>query len=885
MELKGYQQINLNALDRYLSCVDTYNDAAKGFYAFWQTNNPPVTPFPGTTVEPYKDNVRCAPHICLKVPTGGGKTFIASAALKVAMEHINPPYKVVVWLVPSNAILEQTLRNLRNTQHPYRQRIDTDFAGRVEVFDKQQVLMGQGFSLTMVRENLCILVMSFDSFRTANKDGRKVYQDNGYLQSFAGLPGAVADEAGEIQLMSVLQALHPVVIVDESHNAVSKLSEQMLNDLHPSLVLDLTATPRTNSNVICYTDALELKRCNMVKLPVIVYNHSNKAQVIDSALHLQRSLEETAKKQKGRYIRPIVLFQAESKQTGTEDRATFEKIKQNLLDLRIPEEQIKIKTAEIDELKGHDLMSPACPVRYIITINALKEGWDCPFAYILASLADKSSSVDVEQIVGRVLRLPYASRNTADVLNLSYVLTASAKFQETLQNVVKGLNHAGFSDRDYRAFAAEENLPSRQETPLNPSCLFPDTTSSILSLDDNEVDMSQITFVPAEQTMSADETEHIVPANTGSVSVPQKLPAAVAEIINNAQQEAHNMDEIIKTDESMVAPELAPAVKTATIQSIFSKSASEVILPKFFVPNDSPQGCLFGDNKPIELRGEHLLKNFQLSRQAADITFTVAESNMYAVDINEQTDDHTPQYRKVQGQTYAFILDYIRRAGSFEKKIRLCSQTVADMMGKMIPLTQKDIQQYVARIFETFNEETLEDFMRHLQEYTQVIKDKIIGLEDNFKAEEFRKLLDTDRIELLPAYHIPVKITLKSPVSGIPKMLHTKEDDVNGFESEVINDVANLENVEWWTRNVEKKDFFINGFINHYPDFIIHTKSGKTVLLETKGDHLDAEKKIRLGRMWANKAGKGYRYCLVYKNRRVENAYTKDEFIDMLRQL
>ena len=116
-------------------------------------------------------------------------------------------------------------------------------------------------------------------------------------------------------------------------------------------------------------------------------------------------------------------------------------------------------------------------------------------------------------------------------------------------------------------------------------------------------------------------------------------------------------------------------------------------------------------------------------------------------------------------------------------------------------------------------------------------------------------------------------------------MLHTKEESVNGFEAGVINDVANLESVEWWTRNVEKRGFFINGFINHYPDFIIKTKKGKIILLETKGDHLDAEKKIRLGNLWASKAGNDYRYCLVYKDREVEGAYTKEKFLEMLGNL
>lgn len=883
MELKGYQQTNLDALDRFLSCVEKNKDTEKGFYEFWQTNNPPLTPFPGTIIEPYKDNVKGAPHVCHKVPTGGGKTFIASAALKVAMSHINPLYKVVVWLVPSKAILAQTLRNLRNKQHPYRQRIDTDFQNRVEVFDKQQALTGHGFTLTTVRENLCILVMSFDSFRTNNKEGRKVYQENGYLQSFAPLVATQLDGDDEVQLMKVLQAVHPLVVVDESHNATSKLSEQMLNDLQPSLVIDLTATPRENSNIICFTDALELKRNNMVKLPVIVYNHTSKSQVIDSALHLQRRLEVTAMQEtKGNYIRPIVLFQAESRQQGAEDRETFEKVRQTLIDLKIPAEQVKIKTADIDELKGVDLMSPACPVRYIITINALKEGWDCPFAYILASLADKSSAVNVEQIVGRVLRLPHATRNESDILNLSYVLTASAKFQETLDNVVKGLNRAGFSDRDYRSIdAAKPTEEPKSPAVVNPASLFP--VEEPKPLKDDDVDTEESTFAPVPYDQIGNMAVSMAKEESAYTSVE---PAAVADILENAKRQAKEIDKQIADNEDfMITPDIAPQVKTATIQSLFADSAKKVVLPMFFVANDSPQSCLFDRPNEIRLEGQHLLKSFKLSAQPADITFAAAETSMYKVDVDEKTDEHAPRYEKVKGATYNYILDYIRQAEDFEAKLRRCSNVVAERMGKMIPLTQKDIQGYVARIFESFTEAQLEDFMRHLQEYTETIKKKISTLEDEHKEKEFRRLLDTDQIVAKQTYFIPNKITLKSPSQGITKMLHTKEESVNGFEAEVINDVANLDSVEWWTRNVEMRGFYINGFINHYPDFIIKTKKGKIVLLETKGDHLEAEKKIRLGNLWANKAGNDYRYCLVYKDRKVDGAYTKSEFIEMMKSL
>ncbi|HAD11902.1 MAG TPA: restriction endonuclease, partial [Saprospirales bacterium] len=108
---------------------------------------------------------------------------------------------------------------------------------------------------------------------------------------------------------------------------------------------------------------------------------------------------------------------------------------------------------------------------------------------------------------------------------------------------------------------------------------------------------------------------------------------------------------------------------------------------------------------------------------------------------------------------------------------------------------------------------------------------------------------------------------------------------MNDFEARVINDIANMQNIAFWTRNLEKKGFRINGFINHYPDFIIQTKSGKTIVLETKGDHLDAEQKIRLGNLWASKAGNQYRYFMVYDRRTVDGAYRLEEFFNIIKEI
>jgi len=515
MELKPYQQQVINDLSLFLEYIQETKDVKDAFHNFWSLHpRTPLQPFPGTAIEPYKNNVPRVPHICVKVPTAGGKTFIACNAIKTifdAFDYDRP--KAVVWLVPSITILEQTIKNLKDPSHPYRQKINSHFGNKVEVFDKETLLQGSGFNATTVKEQLNIMVFSFDSLRAKNKEDRKVFQENGNLQSFENLLG----KNTEITLGAVIKYLNPLVVVDESHNAESDLSVEMLKEVNPCFILDLTATPRKNSNIVSFIDALELKRGNMVKLPVIVYNHQDKTEVINSSLQLQKRLELQAieeEKKGGKYIRPIVLFQAQPKNgkdflNEEEEKSNVQKLKEKLIELKIPAEQIKIKTANINEIKGLDLMSKDCEVRYIITINALKEGWDCPFAYILASLADKSSAVDVEQILGRVLRQPYVMKHNFPFLNLSYVLTASSKFLDTLDNIVKGLNKAGFSDKDYKLADPSMLEEVKKQDPLQQLTVFPTTTEATESEDiTSDIDSTRI-VLPTETATPNDTISEI----------------------------------------------------------------------------------------------------------------------------------------------------------------------------------------------------------------------------------------------------------------------------------------------------------------------------------------------------------------------------------------
>ena len=870
MELKPYQQQVINDLSLFLEHIQETKDVKDAFYDFWAKHpKTPLFPFAGTAIEPYKNNVPRVPHICVKVPTAGGKTFIACNAIKTifdAFAYDKP--KAVVWLVPSITILDQTIKNLKDANHPYRQKINAHFGNKVEVFDKAALLQGSGFNATSVKEQLNIFVLSFDSIRTANKEGRKVFEQNGSLQSFETLLGK--DE--EISLMKVMQHLNPMVVVDESHNAETELSVDMLKEFNPCFILDLTATPRKNSNIISFIDALELKKENMVKLPVIVYNHQDKTEVINSSLQLQKRLELQAieeEKNGGKYIRPIVLFQAQPKNgknflNEEEEKSNVQKLKEKLIELKIPAEQIKIKTATINEIKGIDLMSKDCEVRYIITINALKEGWDCPFAYILASLADKSSAVDVEQILGRILRQPYVMKHNFPLLNLSYVLTASSKFLDTLDNIVKGLNKAGFSDKDYK-LVDPAMVEAKEQDPLKQLTFFPDSETQIEDIT-SDIDTSRI-FVPSD-------------IEIGSTTVTEIEQTAILQ--NEAFERTVSA---IEANNTVTLPnEIQQLVKTYNIKDIFQDQAGQINLPQFFLK--VPANDLFGNmEEELPLEKENLLEGFALSKSDTNIAFDSITSELYKVDLDETKKEHTPTFVRLDGLVKESVMSYILDPTRKDNRVKNFTKRLMNLIGNMFPIADCEIEKYITRILEDFKDEQFNDLAANEYTYKDKIKHKIIALSEQFAEQKFKDYLDTDKVFIKPSFTLPKNISPGEIAKDITKSLYEKEGSMNGFEERVINEIGNMPNIAFWTRNLERKGFRINGFVNHYPDFIIQSKSGKSILLETKGDHLDAEQKIRLGRFWASKAGNNYRYFMVYERRTVDGAYKLEDFLNILKDI
>ncbi len=870
MEMKRYQRKVIQDLSRYMELLNWEGNMGKAYTAFWNEKGVNVG-FSG--VKPYQNILPGVPNLCLKIPTGGGKTFLACNAIAPIFDGLpGTKMKAVVWLVPSDAILTQTLAALRNPDHPYRMKINADFGGRVEVYTKEQLLSGQNFNITTVGEQLSIMVLSYDSFR-GRKEQLKAKQENSNLAPMAkalGTPAYPVEDADETALLQVINQLSPLVIVDESHHARSTLSKEMLQNFNPCFVLDLTATPTKESNILCYVDAVALKRENMVKLPVIVYNRDSQQEVMADAIDLRNRLEQYAaaeQEKTGLYIRPIVLFQAQPK--GKEDSTTFEKLKEKLVSAGIPAEQIAIKTADVNELKTEDLLSPKCQIRYIITVNALKEGWDCPFAYILASLANKTSQVDVEQIVGRVLRQPHTRKNNIPALNISYVLTSSNDFKATLDGVVKGLNGAGFSEKDYRVGEVpSEPVPQpvyRQES-------LPETQSDNSASNENE---GFLDFDP-------DSLRQNIQTRAETAATPADA------MLQNAEKEQAAFESALTagTDYAFedIPTEVQENMSSYRMSAEFEEEASKIKIPQFFLKVEE---SLFTQGNYVLLKKEHLAQDFTLKGKPYQIDFYRADDEMARVDIND-TEGSTPKVFKMSDTDQRYIKEQFSKK-SAEDKIRLCKGMIHKQLSKMDMIDDHELSAYIDRIVDDMDKDTLSALGKSPQGFAVRIRRYIEGLLEGHYEKQFNEWLEIGKIVCRPSYSLPAVIAPMKATTTYGKSLYGGEEEANGFEYDMVLALTGM-NIKWWHRNMSRKGFVVNGFINHYPDFIAMTEKGKIVLIETKGDHLDNEqnrKKLALSRKWQEKAGEPFRYYMVFQEKApdLDGAYAFDRFLEMLEKL
>ena len=499
MQLKTYQHNALDQLDRWLEALkEARLNSAKAVKALegivgdvpeemknyplsaWKSLNdqrilPAVQNQDGNAEVPaYISRTATSgepvPHVCLKVPTGGGKTLLGVAAL----ERIKQDTGFVLWLVPTRAIYEQTLKAFRTREHPYRQMLERISGGTLKLLQKDD-----RFTRQDVESRLCLMLLMLPSAnRQKGREFLKIFRDSGGYTSFFPEQDDVAanrelaerhpdlekhDSGAWIKqsLINVLKLVRPTVILDEAHKAYgpndrnNKEFVQSVNRLNPRFVLELSATPKIGiSNILVNISGSELQAEEMIKLPIEIHNFTNSdwkhtlAETQKRLEHLERAARQLQARE-NRYVRPITVVRVQ--RTGREQRGQgyihSEDVRDYLIrHLSVPEAWIRVQSSESKELAQEDLLSESSPVRWILTKDALKEGWDCSFAYVLTLLDNTTATTAMTQMVGRVMRQPYARRiGTSGALNQCYIYCYNKDVGKAVEGVKAGLENEGLT--------------------------------------------------------------------------------------------------------------------------------------------------------------------------------------------------------------------------------------------------------------------------------------------------------------------------------------------------------------------------------------------------------------------------------------------------------
>ncbi len=865
--LKTYQSQALDALGLFLRQGQT-----AGLEMAWAA----AMKREGIAGVPYRsDDLDGTPCVCLRIPTGGGKTLLASHAIaKIAAEWSQRPFPVALWLVPSETIRSQTLSALQTPGHAYRAALELAYGDALEVceLDALHQIPASDFGRKAI-----VVVATIQSFRVANKAGRRVYANSETWEThFTPLnltPQAAAerglaciaqtdieaDESGvltsqnlgqvKLSLANWLALQQPIVIIDEAHNAKTPLSLSMLQDIRPSCVLDLTATPvPKKTNVLYSVSARELEAEDMIKLPIMLAEHETGWQDAVRDALLRRTQLEGEAANEIEYVRPIVLFQAQDK--GQE--ATAEVLKTHLIEAhKIPEREIAVATGNQRELDGVNLFDRQCAIRYVITVDALKEGWDCSFAYVLCSLQNLRSNQAVEQLLGRVLRMPYAKRRTSPALNKAYAHVIAKNFSEAASSLVDSLTQGmGFDALS----AAAVLLPDEGD-------LFGVTPTHVPKAVTLDIELTGIELATAQDQLATQPDVLVTQTTDGGVRlqtsgvISEVLRATLIALAPKPQQA--QVSALIEQNNAREVARLAPASRGVLFAPI-------------------PQLCVrFSGQEEIELLERETLEDllsFDLlkedPRPVLDGFHLVQESDLFEIYVEGD------RVRFKQGDATQLSLDGVPSNASEDDVVKLITDQI-----KLTTLTRTQTQAYVARVVAHLVRErnfTLTGLIRAKFQLSLAVIRRIESLQKAAQAKGFQAMLfgtGQDKLTLAfsPAHnfqfergHYPVR----QPYSGKYQFTKHYFDQIDGLKSngeefDAAQLLDRLPSVKHWIRNLSqlpKFAFWLPTSTDYfYPDFVAELTNGRLFVVEYKGDAYatndDSREKRLVGERWAQTTG------------------------------
>lgn len=834
IKLKKYQDKSLEILRSFLESARF--EGVKAAYdklqykRYGHQNFKPFQPLNGLENTPY---------VCLRLPTGGGKTLLSAHTIALAGKaYIENEYPLTLWLVPTNIIKTQTLETLKNPDHANYQVLEKAFDGKFRVFD---IADFRNIRQQDINDSACIIVSTFASLRVDNTEGRKAYDHDENLEPhFSKIPsnaeGMEKSEDGKIKFSfaNLLNWHRPVVIVDEAHNAKTDLSVEVLRRVNASCVVEYTATPAPNSNVIHSVTAAELKAEQMIKLPIILSEHISWEQAITHSIQTRQRLEELAAKDVD-YIRPIILFQAENK----DREITVEVLEKYLTDNEgIDRKQIAIVTGDQKELDSIDLFNPNCEIRYVITVQALKEGWDCSFAYVLCSVANTKSATAVEQLLGRVLRMPYAKERTQADLNKAYAHVSSKSWPHAVTELHDRLVSMGFEKQEAEEviYAQPSFLPQEKAPPFE----------MILA---NEPDLSNLDL--AEKSLVS---VNKISEGVFELKVEQGFNAALAEKLTTSIKDKKDRAEI--------------ALKAKIHIKHLPENLSPSQRGEIFVV---PQLCLNFDGD-IELAEAEIcldVNGWSLLDYPTVLTkeeFTVdEEAKQYIADIVGQKIkiDFLNKSEQLSLEGIKTELDEIGLCRWLDKKLR-----AADIKQEiLLEFLRRTVKNLLAR-----DDIDMPKLVRGRFVLEKILQHKISFYRKAAYSKGYQSCMFGDKAitTISPEFRFSFALNNNYPSSinyegkfGFSKHYYSRIGMMNDEEAECAFAIDQNPNVKFWVRNLERQpkySFWLpTSTDKFYPDFLVQLNDGRILVVEYKGSQFvgsdDVEEKELIGRVWAEKLG------------------------------
>lgn len=795
------------------------------------------------------------PNVCLRIPTGGGKTLLGVHSLPIiTFDLLNNDSSLVFWLAPSDPIVEQTIKALKNPQHAFRKFLDSKFIGRTINVLSIDEAYSKAFDLS---NELPIIVATIQTFAMESEEGRRFYRENGVYQEF------FENNDETPSLFNAIKKCNPIVIMDEAHNAKTELRTSSLSKLNPSFILELTATPRREhrpsegryaSNVLYSVSASQLKAEDMIKLPIILETIEQWQVAIKDSIDKRIELEEICKLEEmdsGEYIRPVILFRAEQNRGNTS--ISYDKILDVLMkDYNIDREEIAVHTSGHEDLKGVDLMSPGCRIKYVITVDALKEGWDAPFAYILASVGDINSPTAVEQILGRVLRLPYAKRKSYDELERAYAFVASTKTGDVIKNLKDSLVNNGFEEMEADLnISLSQNSNKAADSVLGG--LFEEREAKIKSFD--------IEAVPEKYK------EYInVNHKEKTFSIIKPIPLREKEEFRKSMEKAVDEEDIEKILKIIEEP------------SNIVNFSKEFSLPRLMIKRDSR---LIDFDKTILLEeidwtDQEVIKFAKLNETEFSIGLN---RKLIELDINDKKRIEFRYLDEIKQNLFSINGQSLKL-----NEAELTKLVTSHLNHEQIKtIGSRQLVKFVHSIILHLTQDRGLDIIElksNLYMLVDAIDFKIKSVESTMLKKKYKMLIEdssiwgieAERVFTFDAHNYPTSSPDKGRSGRFKKHYYKIVDKLNNEELVFAEYIDDLEEVECWVRNVDRQPDFSfwlqTSSDKFYPDFIIRLKNGKVLAIEYKGEHLkneDTSEKEKVGLVWAS-LSPNTGFAMVFKN-------------------